>query len=115
MSSHPEHPIIRDGIFLGYDKNIPLKNEGLGRLLAFLVGGWTVLPNHRITIACPYWLVKDVQSLFEEHGIPRDRYDLLATEVPWWLKFQQRLKSFEQEIRPGFKRIRSFLTGKPVD
>ena len=112
MDNHPEHPIVHDGIFLGYDKNIPLKNEGLGRLLAFVVSGWIQLPSHRLTIACPHWLVKDLQSLLQEHGISQDRYDLLCTKEPWWRKLQGRLKSFERAIRPTVHRYRALIRGE---
>lgn|GEM_PF-1461924 len=114
MDDHPEHPVIHDGIFLGYDKNIPLKNEGLGRLLAFVVSGWVQLPNHRLTIACPYWLVKDLQSLLADHGIPDSSYDLLRTKDPWWRTVQLRLKAFERSIRPTVHRYRAWLRGDAI-
>lgn len=84
--------MIREGIFLGYDQGIPLRNEGLGRLLAFLVSGWVRLPHRRLTIACPYWLVADVESLLAEHGVPRGEYDMLRTEEPWWHRLRDRLR-----------------------
>lgn len=84
--------MIQDGIFLGYEQGIPLRNEGLGRLLAFLVSGWVRLPNHRLTIACPYWLVADVESLLAEHGVLPGGYDVLRTEAPWWHRLRDRLR-----------------------
>lgn len=84
--------MIREGIFLGYEPGIPLRNEGLGRLLAFLVSGWVRLPQRRLTIACPYWLVADVESLLAEHGVPRGDYDMLRTEEPWWHRLRDRLR-----------------------
>ena len=96
MADHPEHPMIEDGIFLGYDKNIPLKNEGLGRLLAYLVSGWVKLPDRKLTIACPYWLVKDLQALLLDHGVASESYQLLRTSEPWWRKIQLRLKEYER-------------------
>jgi glycosyltransferase involved in cell wall biosynthesis len=107
-----EHPMKDDGIFLGYDKNIPLKNEGLGRLLAFLVSGWVRLPDRRLTIACPYWLVGDLKSLLEDHGVSSERYALLRTEEPWWIKLQWRLKAAERRIRPTVHRIRAWIRGE---
>jgi glycosyltransferase involved in cell wall biosynthesis len=112
MGNPQEHPMMDDGIFLGYDKNIPLKNEGLGRLLAFLVSGWVGLPNRRLTIACPYWLVGDLQSLLEDHGVASDRYELLRTEEPLWRKLQLRLKATERVIRPRVHRIRAWVRGE---
>jgi glycosyltransferase involved in cell wall biosynthesis len=106
--------MIEDGIFLGYDKNIPLKNEGLGRLLAYLVSGWVKLPGHRLTIACPYWLVKDLQALLSDHGIATERYQLLCTSDPWWRKIQLRLKELERNVRPGVHRIRARLRGEAL-
>jgi glycosyltransferase involved in cell wall biosynthesis len=114
VADHPEHPMIEDGIFLGYDKNIPLKNEGLGRLLAYLVAGWVKLPDHRLTIACPYWLVKDLQALLSDHGIAPERYELLCTSDPWWRKIQLRLKEFERKIRPAVHRIRARVRGEAL-
>ena len=104
--------MIQDGIFLGYDKNIPLKNEGLGRLLAFLVSGWAELPNRRLTIACPYWLVNDLQSLLADHGVAAECYDLLRTSEPWWRKAQQRLKEIERKIRPTVHEFRAWVRGQ---
>jgi glycosyltransferase involved in cell wall biosynthesis len=114
VADHSEHPLIEDGIFLGYDKNIPLKNEGLGRLLAYLVSGWVKLPSRRLTIACPYWLVKDLQALLLDHGVAPESYQLLRTSEPWWRKVQLRLKEFERKIRPGVHRVRARLRGESL-
>ena len=66
------------GIFLGYGRGIPLRDEGLGRLLAFLVGGIAELPAHRLTIACPSWLVQELRALLDEHGVRPGAYALLG-------------------------------------
>ena len=112
MGNPQEHPVKDDGIFLGYDKNIPLKNEGLGRLLAFLVSGWVRLPDRRLTIACPYWLVEDLKELLADHGVSSDRYELLRTREPWYRQVQLRLKAAERAMRPAVHRIRSWIRGE---
>ena len=114
MGNPQEHPVMDDGIFLGYDKNIPLKNEGLGRLLAFLVSGWVRLPDRRLTIACPYWLVEDLKALLADHGVSSDRYELLRTPEPWYRQVQLRLKTAERAMRPGVHRIRSWIRGESL-
>ncbi len=114
MGNPQEHPMMDDGIFLGYDKNIPLKNEGLGRLLAFLVSGWVRLPDRRLTIACPYWLVEDLKALLADHGVSSDRYELLRTPEPWYRQVQLRLKTAERAMRPGVHRIRSWIRGESL-
>ena len=84
MGNREKHPVIHVGIFLGYGRKIPLVNEGLGRLLAFVVAGLVRVPNHRLTVACPYWLVRELKSLFAEHRIDPADYDLLYMPEPWF-------------------------------
>jgi glycosyltransferase involved in cell wall biosynthesis len=119
VESDREHPIVQDGIFLGYDKNIPLENEGLGRLLAFLVSGWVRLPNYQLTIACPYWLVPDVKSLLSGAGIPPESYKILQTQEPWTSRLSGRLKKFVIAIRsakdPLNKKVGSDPPSKTLD
>lgn len=114
MANHQEYPLKHDGIFLGYDKNIPLKNEGLGRHLAFLISGWVKLIDRRVTIACPRWLVDDLQALLKEHGVSPEDYDLLlATESPLQ-SFERSFKKLESRIRPAIHRIRAWIRGESL-
>lgn len=82
MGHHQEPPLNRIGIFVGYGKGIPLKGEGLGRLLAFVVSGLVQLPAYRLTIACPTWLAAELTSLLAEHGVGSETYDLLHVTKP---------------------------------
>ena len=57
------------GIFLGYLPNQPLRKEGLGRLVAFLLGGMTRHPDLHVTVACPRWYKKELEGLLADHGL----------------------------------------------
>ncbi len=79
-----------DGIFLGYDENTPLRNEGLGRLLALLVDGWVERKDCRLAIACPYWLVGELEAILQDQNVPRSEYDIISTRKPWKRWFREK-------------------------
>lgn len=70
---------MKIGIYLGYApyiKPMSLKQEGLGRYLAFLVKGFSETGN-TITIACPNWVNPLLEELFDEVDIDVANIELL--------------------------------------
>lgn len=69
----------RIGVFLGYAPEQPLRNQGIGRLLAALLKQWSEVDDLAIVIGCPLWYRHSVESLFGDHEIPVDRIEFLTT------------------------------------
>lgn len=72
---------MKIGIYLGYApyvKPMSLRQEGLGRYLAFLVRGFIDAGN-RLLIACPNWVVPLLDELFEEEDIDTTNVEILTS------------------------------------
>lgn len=72
---------MKIGMYLGYApyiKPMSLKQEGLGRYLAFLTKGFIEAEN-KLTIACPNWVVPLLDELFDEEGIDTDNVEILTS------------------------------------
>lgn len=86
----------RLGIFICYPPNAPMRAEGIGRLLAFIVEGAAAAGNFEVTLAAPKWSEKELHKLFEDHGIIiRDINFLLTDNIPYMVRlfwFVKRLK-----------------------
>lgn len=66
------------GFFLGYAPHTVLKKEGLGRYIANLIRG-LIRTENKITIACPAWLVKDVEDLLEDFSIDKKDIEFIIS------------------------------------
>lgn len=73
---------MKIGFFMGYAPHTVLKKEGLGRYVANLIQGLLKTQNE-IAIACPAWLVKDVEDLLEDFSIDGKQIEfIVSTWVP---------------------------------
>lgn len=70
---------MKIGIFLGYGPQVKLGKEGLGRYIAGLLKGFQE-QGHEITIACPNWLLKTLDDLFEDFSIAKDTVKFITTD-----------------------------------
>lgn len=100
---------MRIGIYLGYApyiKPMSLKQEGLGRYLAFLVKGFTQT-NHQLIIACPNWVVPLVEELFTGEDIDTTNLELLTpTAEPVLYRAYVKWINREQKQRVKRNRLR---------
>lgn len=67
------------GIFLGYAPEQSITNQGLGRLLAFIISG-AIEQNTLITLAYPKWYEKEFQELCKDHNIDRSKIETITTD-----------------------------------
>lgn len=100
---------MRIGIYLGYApyiKPMSLKQEGLGRYLAFLVKGFTQT-NHQLIIACPNWVVPLVEELFTGEDIDTTNLEFLtSTAEPVLYRAYVKWINREQKQRVKKNRLR---------
>lgn len=70
----------RFGIFLGYGEHQSIRNEGLGRVFGFIIGGALEKADVRPTIACVAGLRPRVEELLQDHLIDVARVDWITTD-----------------------------------
>lgn len=92
------------GIFLGYAPQQPIKNQGIGRLISFILAGILEDPNQSVIIAAPAWYKHILTQFLTEQHIDLKRVELLTTtSIPYLLKIKQLLTREEiiqsQQIR----------------
>lgn len=69
---------MRIGIYLAYDPNTKLRKEGLGRYLGGLMSAF-VKSGHKVTVACPEWLLQTLNDLMHEFRIDSGRIDFIVS------------------------------------
>lgn len=67
------------GVFLAYPLFTDLKKEGLGRYLAMILKGFQE-KDVSIHIACPNWMIKNLEELFDVEGLDFDKINFLNTK-----------------------------------
>lgn len=72
---------MKIGIYLAYQpiRNFDIKQEGLGRLLSFLVRAF-INNGHQVVIACPTWVLDGLYDLFEHENIDTSKIEFLNTK-----------------------------------
>ncbi|MFF2018158.1 glycosyltransferase [Paenibacillus sp. NPDC058177] len=68
----------KTGIFLGFNPGANLSNEGIGRLLAFLLKESNT-NNKDIVLFCPEWLKHSISSLMKDNKIPQSKFEVVST------------------------------------
>ena len=82
---------LRLGIFLGYAPEQGIIDQGIGRLLGFLIKGVNSRsPDSRsIAIACPAWYLPQVRELLADLRIREDAITIVTTDgVPYILRLR---------------------------
>ena len=83
---------LRVGIFLGYAPEQSIIDQGIGRLLGFLIEG-VISQSTRtdaIAIACPAWYIPQVRELLADLRIPEDAVKLVTTNrIPHILRLRK--------------------------
>ncbi len=70
---------MKIGLYLAYPPSAvsySLKQEGLGRYMSFLIKAF-VSKGHKITIACPKWILSSIEELLEEENIDKTYIEFL--------------------------------------
>ena len=97
------------GIYLGYAPEQKLNDQGLGRLLIFILKG--IIENNtesKIPVAMPLWYKKLFIELIDEHNISINNIELITTEhIPLIFRLRDKAIKKEQSVT-----IRSKLANK---
>lgn len=107
---------MRIGIYLGYApyvKQMSLKQEGLGRYLAYLLKGFSETKNE-LVIACPNWVLPLVNELVEEEDIDVSKIEVLKPSSEPVL-FRVYLKWVNRKNKKAPKKSRCRIKGAVVN
>lgn len=67
------------GIYLRYSPTEPLKDQGISRLLSFLISGCLSNKSLHLTIAIPSWLKHQINELLTEQNIDTSKIEFITT------------------------------------
>lgn len=68
------------GIFIGYAPEQPIKNQGIGRLMNFIINGILERNDTKIVIACPGWYKEILNDFLADHEIDANKIEVLSTK-----------------------------------
>ena len=99
---------INFGIYLQYSPGTALRKEGLGRLVAFLVGGLQDIENVEVTIAAPIWLMDSLLQLFEDNKLNLNKINFISSpeiRYGFFLKAIGKLINLDTKVYLKIKKI----------
>ncbi|GGG63337.1 glycosyltransferase [Paenibacillus radicis (ex Gao et al. 2016)] len=86
-------------IFLGFQPGVKLTNEGIGRLLAFILKE-KVNESDSVVLVSPAWLNDSIESLLDDNKISKDKFEILSTrKVPLGVKFKSWMENRKKQSR----------------
>lgn len=86
------------GIFLGFGPDQPIKNQGMGRLLAFILQGILERDDTQVVIASPAWHKNIILEFMQDQQIDLTKIELITTpDIPIVL----RIKNFLSKLFPA--------------
>jgi glycosyltransferase involved in cell wall biosynthesis len=88
------------GIYLAYPPELDLRAEGLGRYLVEFLKEAQNRPGAKFVIACPSWMRKSLDDLFEGVGISSAAFEIIGPkDKPKFLKLYQFYQAYKQRKR----------------
>ena len=108
------------GIFLAFAPEQPIRNQGIGRLTAFIIDAILKREELKITIAAPEWYKTSVLDFLTEHRIDIRKIELMTTNklplllrIRHWLKGRDDQRNQQTPVAParmlGYVKIRHLL------
>lgn len=97
------------GIYLTYAPEQNIRNQGLGRLLAFIIKGAL---NNEITLvlAYPKWYHPELKALCEDHNIDINIIEIITTDgIPFLIRIKSLLEKLGKKEKKNFGFIKIFL------
>lgn len=98
LEYYQEGNTLTFGIYLGYAPDEPVKNQGIGRLMSFLVV--SILKKHsKIAIACPRWHLDTLIEALSESNVDLRKVEIITTKkIPWLIKIRHFLLALSGKI-----------------
>jgi glycosyltransferase involved in cell wall biosynthesis len=76
------------GIYLRYEAGQSIRDQGIGRHLTFLLGGWRAAGGGRVVFATPGWFVDDLRKLLADSAIDDAAFEIVSTRVPFLMRLR---------------------------
>lgn len=90
------------GIFLGFAPVQPIKNQGIGRLMGFILKGILKKNDCEVIIACPLWYHTIVIDFLNDQKIDLNRVEILTTDsIPILIKLTNLLSKSYAAFKSG--------------
>ncbi len=102
------------GVFTAYQPYVKLTQDGLGRLLIYIIGGMVELGDD-VTILCPSWHKKEVKTLLKEHLLEKTVHIKTPFLLPpplflfYDLRFRRHLKKKSNAAVSEKRRFRNII------
>ncbi len=93
------------GIYLAYAPEQEIRNQGLGRLLAFIIKG-AIENNTALVLAYPKWYEGEIKALCKDQGIDEGKIEFIMTDG---IPFLIRIKSFIDSYKKRKKKKSNFF------
>ena len=88
------------GIFLGFGPGQPLKNQGIGRLLAFIIKGIAEGDDKKIVIASADWYKTQINDLLADQNIDTNKIEIITTSsIPIWAKLTAFVANYQNKFK----------------
>lgn len=85
------------GIYLAYAPEQDIRNQGLGRLLAFIISG-AIENKTPLVLAYPKWYESEIRQLCDDHHINFDHIDTITTSgVPLLIRIKNAVEQFSKQ------------------
>jgi glycosyltransferase involved in cell wall biosynthesis len=97
------------GIYLAYAPEQDIRNQGLGRLLAFIISG-AIENRTSLVLAYPKWYESEIRLLCDDHNIDFDKIDTITTnEIPILIRIKNLIEQFKKRKKRKSSIFKNFL------
>ncbi len=104
------------GIFLAFSPVQPLKNQGISRLLAFVLDGMLKNPDIKIVIATPAWGKEPIIEFLQDQRIETARLEFLTTSrIPYLLRIGKIFSRKKKSVQAFQSHRKKSLLKNPIN
>ena len=97
------------GIYLAYAPEQDIRNQGLGRLLAFIISG-AIENKTSLVLAYPKWYESEIKKLCEDQHIDFNAIDTITTSgVPLLIRIKHSIEQFRKRKKRNFGIFKNFF------
>jgi len=97
------------GIYLTYAPEQNIRNQGLGRLLAFIIKG-AINNGTTLVLAYPKWYHPELQALCEDHDIDINKIEIITTDgIPFLIRIKSLLEKLGKKEKKNFGFIKKLV------